>query len=43
MTEIDVDAPYPRNDTFRTSAAYNDFCRVTSVELKRAMPAAEEE
>ena len=42
MTEIEVDAPYPRNDAFRTSTVYNDFCRVTSAELKRAMPAEEE-
>ena len=38
MTELGIDAPYPRTDAFRTSTVYNEFCRVTSAELKRAMP-----
>jgi NitT/TauT family transport system ATP-binding protein len=37
MTELAIEAPYPRNDAFRTSAIYNEFCRVTSAELKRTM------
>jgi len=37
MTELAIDAPYPRNDAFRTSPPYNEFCRVTSAELKRTM------
>jgi NitT/TauT family transport system ATP-binding protein len=42
MTELAIDAPYPRNDAFRTSAVYNEFCRVTSAELKRTMADGEE-
>ena len=42
MTELAVGAPYPRNDSFRTSAVYNEFCRVTSAELKRTMADGEE-
>ena len=43
MTELSIDAPYPRNDAFRTSAVYNEFCRVTSAELKRTMIDGEED
>jgi NitT/TauT family transport system ATP-binding protein len=42
MTELAIEAPYPRNDAFRTSAIYNEFCRVTSAELKRTMTDEEE-
>lgn len=42
MTELKIDAPYPRTEAFRISPVYNEFCRVTSAELKRAMPAAED-
>jgi NitT/TauT family transport system ATP-binding protein len=42
MTELAIEAPYPRNDAFRTSAIYNEFCRVTSAELKRTMTDDEE-
>src|ERR1700678_1793509 len=42
MTELAVGAPYPRNDSFRTSAVYNEFFRVTSAELKRTMADGEE-
>jgi NitT/TauT family transport system ATP-binding protein len=37
MTELAIDAPYPRTDAFRTSPIYNEFCRVTSAELKLTM------
>ncbi len=37
MTEITIDAPYPRDNSFRTSPVYNEFCRETSAELKRTM------
>jgi NitT/TauT family transport system ATP-binding protein len=37
MTELAINAPYPRSDAFRTSPAYNEFCRVTSAELKRTI------
>ena len=34
---IRVTAPYPRNEAFRTSADYNEFCRITSASLRAAM------
>jgi NitT/TauT family transport system ATP-binding protein len=37
--EIGVDAPYPRQTDFRTSAEYAGFCRQTSDALARAMAA----
>jgi NitT/TauT family transport system ATP-binding protein len=42
MTELTIDAPYPRTDAFRTSLIYNEFCRVASAELKRTMTDSEE-
>ena len=35
--ELTIDAPYPRDDEFRTSAIYNDHCRRTSETLHAAM------
>ena len=35
--EIAVDAPYPREEEFRTSTVYNDYCRQTSTALHEAM------
>lgn len=35
--DIAIDAPYPRDEAFRTSAAYNALCRTASAELHRAM------
>ena len=35
--ELTVDAPYPRNAEFRTSAHYADLCRKASDTLSRAM------
>jgi NitT/TauT family transport system ATP-binding protein len=35
--DIAVDAPYPRDEAFRTSSAYNALCRTASAELHRAM------
>ena len=32
-----IDAPYPRDEDFRTSAVYNDYCRRTSDALHEAM------
>ena len=29
FADLAVDAPYPRDEDFRTSAAYNDYCRQT--------------
>jgi NitT/TauT family transport system ATP-binding protein len=37
FTDIAVDAPYPRDEEFRTSAAYNEYCRLTSDALHRAI------
>jgi NitT/TauT family transport system ATP-binding protein len=42
MTELAIDAPYPRTDAFRTSPIYNEFCRVTSAELKLTMTDSDE-
>ena len=39
FTELKVDAPYPRDGNFRTSAEYGTFCRRTSEALARAMAA----
>jgi NitT/TauT family transport system ATP-binding protein len=37
FTELVVDAPYPRDDSFRTSAEYARHCRIASQALSRAM------
>ncbi len=39
---IAVDAPYPRDEVFRTSAGYNEMCRLTSAALRATLPDAEE-
>jgi NitT/TauT family transport system ATP-binding protein len=35
--ERPIDAPYPRDETFRTSTSYNEHCRQVSASLKKAM------
>ena len=35
--DIAITAPYPRDEAFRTSPAYNDDCRTVSAALKQAM------
>lgn len=40
FTELAVEAPYPRDESFRTSAEYAGLCRVTSQALTRAMEGA---
>jgi len=40
-SELKVEAPYPREEEFRTSAVYNEFCRRTSAALHDAMAASE--
>jgi NitT/TauT family transport system ATP-binding protein len=35
--EIAIDAPYPRDENFRTSAEYAAFCRIASQALSRAI------
>jgi len=37
FTELAVDAPYPRDESFRTSAEYARHCRIASQALSRAM------
>ena len=39
IEEIAVDAPYPRDESFRTSQPYNDHCRQVSGALQKAMAA----
>jgi NitT/TauT family transport system ATP-binding protein len=39
FTELAIDAPYPRDQDFRTSAEYAAFCRHTSEALAQAMAA----
>jgi NitT/TauT family transport system ATP-binding protein len=41
FTELAIDAPYPRDERFRTSAAYAALCRRTSEALVEAMQAGE--
>jgi NitT/TauT family transport system ATP-binding protein len=42
FTELAVDAPYPRDRNFRTSAEYAAFCRRASEALAQAMAAGGE-
>src|SRR5216683_1600298 len=37
FTELTIDAPYPRDENFRTSAEYAGHCRIASQALSRAM------
>jgi NitT/TauT family transport system ATP-binding protein len=39
FTEIAIDAPYPRDERFRTSAEYGGFCRQVAEALGKAMAA----
>jgi NitT/TauT family transport system ATP-binding protein len=43
VTELEVDAPYPRDSNFRTSTEYATYCRRTSEALRRAMAAGGDE
>jgi NitT/TauT family transport system ATP-binding protein len=43
FSELTIDAPYPRDQGFRTSAEYAAFCRRTSEALADAMAAGGEE
>jgi NitT/TauT family transport system ATP-binding protein len=40
FADLAVDAPYPRDESFRTSEAYNVYCRTASDTLHGAMNAA---
>ena len=37
VADLPIDAPYPRGAPFRTSTTYNEYCRLISGELARAM------
>jgi NitT/TauT family transport system ATP-binding protein len=37
LSEVAIDAPYPREEAFRTSLEYNGYCRTVSGELAAAM------
>ena len=37
FTELTIDAPYPRTESFRTSADYAGYCRLASEALTKAM------
>lgn len=37
VADIAIDAPYPRNEEFRTSMLYNEYCRQVSQSLMDAM------
>ncbi len=39
MADLDVSAPYPRSEEFRTSADYARLCRIASEKLKEAIHA----
>ena len=40
IAEHKIDAPYPRDEEFRTSSRYNDYCRVVSKSLAEAIGGA---
>jgi NitT/TauT family transport system ATP-binding protein len=42
FTELSIDAPYPRDENFRTSADYAGYCRRVSDALARASVATDE-
>jgi NitT/TauT family transport system ATP-binding protein len=42
-TEIAISAPYPRNEDFRVSPVYNDYCRRASEALRQAMAQSPDE
>jgi NitT/TauT family transport system ATP-binding protein len=39
VADLEIGAPYPRDEAFRTSTAYNGFCRTVSATLQQAMAA----
>jgi NitT/TauT family transport system ATP-binding protein len=41
FAEIAIEAPYPRDESFRTSAEYAGYCRLTSEALARAIASGE--
>jgi NitT/TauT family transport system ATP-binding protein len=43
IADVAIDAPYPRGEAFRMTSAYNDYCRLVSAELAKAMVGNAEE
>jgi len=43
VDDIEIDAPYPRDEAFRMSEQYNAYCRRVSAALRLAMSNVEEE
>jgi len=43
VADLPITAPYPRGEAFRTSTAYNEFCRITPGALGRTMTNLSEE
>ncbi|WP_106751536.1 ABC transporter ATP-binding protein [Pannonibacter carbonis] len=41
VSDLAIDAPYPRDEAFRTSPVYNEHCRHTSAALHAAMDGGE--
>jgi NitT/TauT family transport system ATP-binding protein len=39
VADLPIDAAYPRDEAFRTSTAYNGYCRTVSAALQQAMAA----
>lgn len=37
VADLAIDAPYPRDEAYRTSTPYNDHCRLVSAQLHAAM------
>jgi NitT/TauT family transport system ATP-binding protein len=37
LSDLPISTPYPRDENFRNSSIYHEFCRMTSAELGRAM------
>ena len=37
LSELSIDAPYPRDERFRTSGSYVEYCRRVSQTLSRAL------
>jgi len=37
ISDMPIDVPYPRDESFRTSSTYNDYCRQVSAQLRLAM------
>ena len=40
VADVEIDVPYPRNDDFRTSLLYNQYCRQVSQHLAQAITSA---